>query len=135
MARNAERKCGDGSERWTKNAVMALNAKTGNAALKVKLRSNNASERRNWETIMMALNAETENATLNVKLRSNNGSERRNWEMIMMALNAEIRNATLNVKLRSDDGSERRTEKRHWWLWTPKLKSDDDDSERQIEKW
>ena len=54
----------------------------------------------------------------------------------MMALNAKTKNATLNVKLGSDDGferwnwecdSERQTEK--WWLWTLKLRSDDDDSE------
>ena len=75
----------------------------------------------NWE-VMMALNAETENATLNVKLRSNDGSERRNWEATMMALNAETENAmrmTLN------------TETEKWWLWTPKLRSGDDDSEPQ----
>ena len=54
----------------------------------------------------------------------------------MMALNAKTKNATLNVKLGSDDGFERwnwecdferQTEK--WWLWTLKLRSDDDDSE------
>ena len=54
----------------------------------------------------------------------------------MMALNAETEDATLNVDQKTDDGFERRTEKRQWWLWTPKLKSDDDDSERQeLEKW
>ena len=51
----------------------------------------------------MALNAKTENATLNVKLGSDDGSERRNWEC----------------------DSERQIEKQ-WWLWTPKLRSDND---------
>ena len=53
---------------------------------------------------MMALNVETEDA-------------------MMMALNAETENVTLNIKL-----------KMRWWLWTPKLRSDDDGSERQNQK-
>ena len=52
----------------------------------------------------MALNAETENATLNVKLKN----------VMMMALNAE-------------------TEKRWWWLWTPKLRSSDGSKRRNWE--
>ena len=72
----------------------------------------------------MALNAETKNVTLNVKLRSDDGSE------------YQTENATLNVKLRSD-GSERRNwecdserqTKKWWWLWMPKLRSDNDGSE------
>ena len=65
-----------------------------------------------------------------------------NWEVIT-TLNVETKDATLNVNLKTDDGSERRTEntvmalnaetKKWWWLWTPKLRSDDDDSERQTE--
>ena len=75
MALNAKTENDDGSEhrieKWwlgtqNENAVMALNAKTGNATLKVKLRSKNGSERRNWET---------------PKLRNDNdGAERRNRE-------------------------------------------------------
>ena len=42
----------------------------------------------------------------------------------MTALNTEIENAT-RMTLNTD------TEK--WWLWTPKLRSDDDGSERQAE--
>ena len=42
-----------------------------------------------------------------------------------MTLNAESENATLNVDLKTDDGSERRN-------WE---QGDDEDSERQIEKW
>ena len=42
----------------------------------------------------------------------------------MTALNTEIENAT-RMTLNTD------TEK--WWLWTPKLRSDDDGSERQEE--
>ena len=34
---------------------------------------------------------------------------------------------------KTDDGSKRRTEKWQWWLWTPKLRNDDDDFERQTE--
>ena len=58
---------------------MALNAKTENATLNVDLKTDDGSERRNWE-VMMALNAKTENATLNVDLKTDDGSERRNWK-------------------------------------------------------
>ena len=57
---------------------------------------------------------------LNTELRSDD-SERRNWEA-MMTLNAETENA-MRMALNAD------TEK--WWLWLPKLRSDDDDSEPQ----
>ena len=60
-------------------------------ALNAKLRSDDGSERRNWETIMMALNVN---------------------EDVMIALNVETEDATLNVDLKTDDGSKRRTEKR-----------------------
>ena len=56
----------------------------------LKPRSDDDSERRNWEAIMMALNVETENE---------DGFEHWYWEVIMMALDA---------KWRCDDGSERR---------------------------
>ena len=63
--------------------------------------------------MMMTLNAETEDVTLNVDLKIDDDSER--WtENTMMALNAET--------------------KKRWWLWTPKLRSDNDDFERQTEK-
>ena len=119
------------SQRQTENAMMALNAETEKRrwwlwtpkpkmrwwwlrGLKLKMQlwmsswkcDDDGSERRNWEAIMMALNAETKNA-------------------MMMALNAETENATLNVKLKMW----------WWWLWTPKLRSDDDGSERQNGKW
>ena len=55
-------------------------------ALNAKLKSDDDSERQNWE-VMKALNA---------KLK------------IVMALNAEIEDTTLNVDLKTDDGSERR---------------------------
>ena len=67
------------------------------------------------------------------KLKSDDGSKRQNRE-VMMALNAKLKIVmmALNVELKIDDGSERQTEKR-WWLWTPKLKTDDEGSERQTE--
>ena len=78
---------------------MTLNAKTENTTLNVKLRSDNGSERRNWEALMMALNAETENV---MRMTLNTDTEK--WwlwtpnENVMMALNAETENATLNIK-------------------------------------
>ena len=98
MALNAELKTDDGDSEpqnwkmrlWTSNwkSMMALNSKTKNVTLNVKLRSDDGSERRNWKMRlwtsnwkpMMALNAKTENVTLNIKLRSDDGSKRRNWE-------------------------------------------------------
>ena len=88
---------------------MALNTETENNTLNVKLRSDNGSERRNWEAIMMALNAETENTT---RMTLNTDTEK--WwlwtpnEDAMMTLNAKNGNATLSVKLGSDDSFERR---------------------------
>ena len=84
--------------------MMALNAKTENATLNIKLGSDDGFERRNWE-VVMALNAETENVTLNVKLRRDDGSEHRNWEAMMMTLNPETEKYD----------SEHQTEDR-WWL-------------------
>ena len=77
--------------------MMALNAKIKKWwwLWTSKLRSDDGSERRNWEA-MVALNAETEN---------DDGFERQNWEA-MVALNAETEN---------DDGSERRNWE-WWWL-------------------
>ena len=135
MALNTKWRCG--SERrneryqwlWTPNRkwTMAWNAKRSkiwlwtpneNTTLNVKLRSNNGSERRNWEVIMMALNVETKNAT---RITLNTDTDE--WwpwtpnEDAMMALNVETGKATLNVKLGNDDGFERwNQETRHWWL-------------------
>ena len=61
------------------DAMMALNAKTGNVTLNVKLGSDDdGSERRNREW-MVAVIAKIGNANRNVKLGSDDdGSERRN---------------------------------------------------------
>ena len=69
---------------------MALNAETEKRwwLLTPELRSDDGSERWNWE-VMMALNVETKNVALNVELKKYGDSERWNWEA-MMVLNTEI---------------------------------------------
>ena len=52
---------------------------------------------------------------------------------MITTLNVETEDATLNVDLKTNDGSEHRTENTVMTL-NAKLKSDDDDSERQTEK-
>ena len=83
---------------------------------------------------MTALNAETEDVTLNVDLKIDDSSERWNWE-VMIALNADnwINGFERRTESSGND-SEYRSENR-WWLWTPKLKSDDNDTERRTGKW
>ena len=67
--------------------VMALNTKLKIVmALNAKLKSDDGSERQNWEVMKMAQNVN---------------------EDVMMALNVETEDATLNVDLKTDDGSER----------------------------
>ena len=114
---------------WTSNwkPMMALNAKTENATLNIKLGSNDDFERQNWECDS---ERQTEKWCLwTPKLRSGDGFEHRNWELT--SLNVKLRRTTLNVKLRrNDDDSEPRNWKYHfehqtknqWWLWTPKLR-------------
>ena len=78
--------------------MMALNAKTENATLNVKLESDDGSERRDWECDS---ERQTEKWWLwMLKLRSDDGFEPRNWECDedgserryweVMALNAKI---------------------------------------------
>ena len=72
----------------TKIGEMALNSQRGwTTALNAEWKTNNGSERRNWET-MMALNA---------KLRMRMALNAKNWEAMM----------ALNAKTKSVDGSER----------------------------
>ena len=63
---------------WTPSwdMMVALNAEIENMTLNVKLRSDDGSERRNWEATMMALNAKIE-------------------KVMMRALNVEIKNAMM----------------------------------------
>ena len=80
-----------------------------------KLKSDDGSERRT-ENSDDGSERQTENSDDDGSERqteNSDGSERQNWKATM-ALNAEL--------------------KTRWWLWTPKLKSDDSDSERQTEK-
>ena len=68
---------------------MALNAERGwTKALNAERKTNNGSERQNWEMTValnaktgeVALNAEREWTTaLNAERKTNNGSERQNW--------------------------------------------------------
>ena len=67
--------------------ITTLNAETEGATLNVDLKTDDSSERRNWEVMKMAMNVN---------------------EDVMMALNVETEDATLNVDLKTDDGSERR---------------------------
>ena len=103
-----------------------------------KLKSDDGSERRNWEVMMM---------TLNVKLKSDNDSERRNRgcdsecrseNVMMMALKVKTEDADGSERPKRNNGSKRQTknngfERRNWkygdgserqkeneqWLWTP----------------
>ena len=87
------------------------------------------------------LNVKLRNVTLNVKLKTDDGSERRNqkcddggserWKLRMRhwTSNWEMRIWTSNWKPMMALNA--KTQKRQWWLWTPKLKSDNDGSERQ----
>ena len=74
---------------------------------------------------------------------NSDGFEHQNWKA-MMALNAKTENSDGSERQqRCDDGSERRNwgcdseyrSENQWRLWTPKLNSNDDDHERQTEKW
>ena len=85
----------DGSERWSWEAMMTLNAEI---------------EKRWWlwtpkSRMMMALNVKTEN---------DDGSECRNWEWWWLWMS----------KLRRDSGSECQ-DWEWWWLWMSKLRIDD----------
>ena len=100
-------------------------------ALNAKLRSDDDSERQTKNSDGYEHQTEKRWWLWTPKLRTMIMALNAELKTVVTTLNAKTEDATLNVDLKIDDGSERRTEKWQWWLWTPKLRSDDDDSERQ----
>ena len=120
-------KSNDGSECRNWDEMMTLNAESEKRwwLWTSKLRSDYGSEHQNQES-MMALNTKTENMALNIELKRDGGSERQNWE---------LRTDISECQTKKDDSKRRNWKammalnivtKKRWWLWIPKLRSNDD---------
>ena len=85
---------------------------------------------------MVALNAKTGNVDGSKRwLRSDDDSERQTEDSDDDDSERQTENSGKDSERRNRGcNSEYRSENRQW-LWTPKLKSNDDDHERQTEKW
>ena len=133
MALNVELKTDDGDSEpqnwkmrlWTSNwkSMMALNSKTKNVTLNVKLRSDDGSERRNWERDSRYRAKDKQRLwTLNQryasKCQGNDAALNAELKVWLWMLNRKERVA-LNAKLERDGDSEHQTGQK-WWLWTPK---------------